>query len=646
MAEFTRKELLALTQDGLIQLANAGLVKRALREMESGKGPAISEDVEGCVVATYDDGTVTRLPRGKGPGDAHCTCPAGGICRHRVGLVLAYQQAASTEGRVQAGEEGEQLQAWDPAEITDEALDVMLAKSTRNELLSMQRQPLEVHVTPGVVPTARLPMATVRFLVPHDLAYARCDCVAGERCVHVALAVQAFRRARENGSTTVMLGGQSPVVDTAQALRDAVLALLARLVEEGVVGGMAPCAVTLEAARRSAEGTGATWLILALEALSQQIEAYAARSARYAEREVVSLVAELYARTHVQDDVLGGALGMGEALETAMGSTRLISLGGRVFAEGHGLRACVLLADTDTGTTLVLEKVFQPADQTRHLDPHKAAGLRFGPGILVGALAHGQLLTAVARRRADGLLTLGAGRGGKTALVPHAGDYGLGEPLLVSSLESLVGQVRASAPALLRPRHRVRDVHLFNIGEVLGQAFSAGEQCWQGAVGLADDGGVLYLERSHDAGAPGALENLFAAFSGRYGEIRQIAGPTRIEQGQVVCEPWVICADRMLVPDLDAVEDTVQPPPAGGGQTETDIIEDCRTWLAEALHQGRRNLARDHAERGQQLVRRLEETGYADSARRLGGLLAQARDPSWATAFGALAAWFVCLADE
>ena len=38
---------------------------------------------------------------------------------------------------------------------------------------------LAVELAWGTEPTARLPNATVRFLVPHDLAYARCDCAEG-----------------------------------------------------------------------------------------------------------------------------------------------------------------------------------------------------------------------------------------------------------------------------------------------------------------------------------------------------------------------------------------------------------------------------------------------------------------------------------
>src|SRR3954464_7007312 len=86
-----RPDLVALTDDGLVQLANAGLVKRGLRELADGKAPALSETPDGTIEARFTDGTVTRLAMGRAPGDATCSCPASGMCRHRIGLVLAYR---------------------------------------------------------------------------------------------------------------------------------------------------------------------------------------------------------------------------------------------------------------------------------------------------------------------------------------------------------------------------------------------------------------------------------------------------------------------------------------------------------------------------------------------------------------------------
>ncbi|WP_460021933.1 SWIM zinc finger family protein, partial [Methylobacterium phyllosphaerae] len=93
-----RPDLRALTDDGLVQLANAGLVKRALREVAAGQGPALAEAEDGTVEARFADGTVTRLGPGRPPGEASCTCPASGMCRHRVALVVAYRAAAVADG--------------------------------------------------------------------------------------------------------------------------------------------------------------------------------------------------------------------------------------------------------------------------------------------------------------------------------------------------------------------------------------------------------------------------------------------------------------------------------------------------------------------------------------------------------------------
>jgi hypothetical protein len=92
-----RADLAALTDDGLIQLSNAGLVKRALREQAEGKGPQITETPEGAVEATFSDGTLTRLGPGKTPAQADCACPSSGMCRHRVGLVVAYRAKHRSE---------------------------------------------------------------------------------------------------------------------------------------------------------------------------------------------------------------------------------------------------------------------------------------------------------------------------------------------------------------------------------------------------------------------------------------------------------------------------------------------------------------------------------------------------------------------
>ncbi|ARU04962.1 hypothetical protein CCO03_09960 [Comamonas serinivorans] len=312
-----REDLLELTPQALTALANAGFVKRAQREVAAGQLPTLSIDDQGVVTAVFDDGVETRFPPGVGLHDAHCNCPASGMCRHRVTLVLAWQAgfhtedeadssetpgtasavgAASTEapqpadapsaeagqggavagtaavnpgdadaggappaagaagakpasaglasaggkaaapvraaggearprearpGEARPGEarpgEARPGEAFSPADFDDAALTTALGATALAQATRFAAQQPTVRVQPwqgaDAPPLARLPMCTVRFFSRHNLQLARCDCVAGGRCAHVALAVWAFRQARPapgEGERVLTLRGPVP----------------------------------------------------------------------------------------------------------------------------------------------------------------------------------------------------------------------------------------------------------------------------------------------------------------------------------------------------------------------------------------------------------------------------------------------------
>ena len=94
-----REDLLELTPQALTALANAGFVKRAQREVAAGQLPTLTIDDQGVVTAQFDDGVETRFPPGVGLHDAPCNCPASGMCRHRVTLVLAWQAGFHATGQ-------------------------------------------------------------------------------------------------------------------------------------------------------------------------------------------------------------------------------------------------------------------------------------------------------------------------------------------------------------------------------------------------------------------------------------------------------------------------------------------------------------------------------------------------------------------
>ncbi|MFD0267230.1 hypothetical protein ACFVGY_11615, partial [Streptomyces sp. NPDC127106] len=94
-----RPDLLALTDDTLAALANRGLVKRAAKELAAGAGAVVGFAADGSLTGRYPDGTETVLPPGAGLDLGTCSCAAAGVCRHLLGLILAYRgQAAEGPG--------------------------------------------------------------------------------------------------------------------------------------------------------------------------------------------------------------------------------------------------------------------------------------------------------------------------------------------------------------------------------------------------------------------------------------------------------------------------------------------------------------------------------------------------------------------
>jgi hypothetical protein len=328
-----RADLLALTVDTLAELTNRGLVKRAVRELDRA-APVLVEDDDGSVRATYPDGVVTVLPVG-GLDRGSCGCGAVGVCRHIVGLVLTYQHQDAPAAPAPA---------WSPGQFTDEELlarigDRMMTAARRVEAAGYVAR---VHrATAGdPVPSVELPTATVRFLVPKDLGFARTDAVAGVRDDVLALAVWAFRAADtvapEDDDVQVQLGGSA--APTGGAGLDGAVALAALVLREGAVHVGAGLTTDVAVVRRELEAARMRWPLLAVDDVVTQLEAYRDRSARYRPEALADHLAEIVARHRAVTN--GGAalhsrvLGTDEASETPLRRARLDGLGARVSTIG------------------------------------------------------------------------------------------------------------------------------------------------------------------------------------------------------------------------------------------------------------------------------------------------------------------------
>jgi len=435
-----RQDLLQLTPEALAAVANVGLVKRARKELERSR-PTIAEDAAGVVTGTFPDGVTTTLPPGTRLADAPCSCGAVAVCRHRVALVLAYAAQQATPQP-----EAPPASFGSPGEITDEALTALLGRRALDKARRAGLQVVHVRRAEAGEP-ARVGLATctVRFLVPLDPTWARCDCAAAAACEHVALAVWAFRladrtRRGEAGELTLQLEPDDAPAQDGVPLGDAE-ALVRDVVVEGVATASPALAQRFARARQALECAGATWPASALEALEETLTAYRERAAGYRPAAVVELVVDVAARARAArgkgELPPAYVLGLGEAGATSLDQVRLVSLGARVEAEGDDRVASVLLTDPGTGDVLVLTRRFgfEPGQAE---DGPALAGRQVAPGCALGALGHGQLVSRVAKRGADRRLSFGAQRGGaRTSVTPQTGDAwgALPAPALVTDLK-------------------------------------------------------------------------------------------------------------------------------------------------------------------------------------------------------------------
>ncbi|MEV0562874.1 hypothetical protein [Dactylosporangium sp. NPDC050588] len=645
-----RADLLALTQESLAALTNRGLVKRATREVEQAP-PVIGEDPDGTVRGTYPDGPETALPQG-GLEKGSCTCGATGICRHIVGLVIAYQSG---------NEPTEDVTRWSPGVFTDEQLEARIGARQLNAARRAHRAGYvaRVHRPSAADPAPRVELgsATVRFLVPGDLGFVHTDAVAGVRDDVIALAVWAFqaadakaadakaadakdpkaadtkgaKAAAEAADTEAATGanadGQDVQVDvggpaTADTGTDASLDAAVHLAGEILLTGATHVgpglAATVAEVRQRLDRAGLRWPLLAVGDLEEQLAAYGQRATSYSHERLAGLVAELHARhravtsrRHALPAGPGAGLrarilGTREAAETPMRRARLDGLGCRLRTVGDETQVEIYFAHADSATVLVLRR------------PHREGGRV--AGATAAQLAGGTVVTESAVRSASRTVRLATSRVAKTTVTPSQGMWtALPDALVVRDLRELAAHLDGLPPRVVRPRVEAELVRVVEVAEVRSVHYSPGAQRLD-AVVAAPAGGVATITATHTAAAPGALDAIAAALRGPVRAVAGIVGRTR---GVITVEPlgFAVGDDAVVVPDLA---------PAGGFRVDGGPVLDedplrhavgaASALLAEVPHRGLRMLPPTFAGRLRDAEQTLLRVGLRRAAASVGAL--------------------------
>ena len=590
----SRKDLLALTPESVAALANLGLVKRAQREIAEGRGPKLEEGDDGTVTGTFDDGTVAKLLPGKTLKDSPCTCNAQTVCRHRVAVALAYKpwHASHLEGA--APPSSARVPAnWSPAEIDDAALEKALGARRLERARVATRGGLLVTVERDGIPTAKLPACTVRFLVPRDPAYAKCDCRdAQQGCEHVVLAVWAFREAasHEGSSVVVSLGAQSKKEE--RGLDDA-LEVARAILRAGVSHAPPSLGSLFAAARAKLDAAGFVWPLGAIEDLERATEAYAARSALYSSREVAEALAELEARARASrapaELPARYVLGQDEARTTALDKVRLVSLGARVSADGRVRFAHVYLADAKSAMVLVLEKRWDYEAGKEPEDGPALARRDVTSHVKLRDVAAGQLVSHTASRKANRELVVGRAIGVRNEVTSQTGDWStLPTPILVKDLEEHAKWRKTRPPRALRPRLLAENVHAIAVSAVDHVVYLPAEQ--ELLARLVDAAGnAFFVRATHRRVAPNAIDAIAAA----------LAKPVRFVAGELSRGPLgfeldplalAVGTDEVIAPDVAGpVAHGLDLPKANRRAASDPVaaaIDGAESVLAELAHVG------------------------------------------------------------
>ncbi len=618
-----RKDLLALTPEAIASLANVGLVKRAQRELAEGNSPTIALDRNETVVATFSDGAVAQLPQGKALKDSPCSCGALGLCRHRVAAALAYRAWHEAQGDLVPP--SSTRSSWSPGDTEDDALLEALGVRLFARAKDVLKRGLLVTVETGATPTAKLPSCTVRFLVPRNMTYAKCDCANAGACEHLALAVWAFRRSPQGG--VVSLGAAATETHDAHVL-DELFALVHDVLVPGIgTAHLSP--LRLANLRTRIEKDRMTWMLSLLVDLEMALEGYQKRSALHDTREIVNLITEITARIRAARAATcelppRHILGEDEAAETQLDHLRLVSFGVRLRADGRTRYADVFLADPDSALVLVLRKHWNFSTDAE-IEEGPSLSRRFVTArIALGSIAHGQVVSKAVSRKANRSIVIRASQTVQTSVTPQQGDWeSLPYPLLIKNLdehEKHLGRV----PALLRPRVLAENIHAIAVSRVRDVMYSASEQ--KVIAQLEDASGCPFsLVASHRRVAPHAIAAVATALEGT---VRFVAGELTRRNHEWQLDPLSIAADTLVVPDLAGPVALPHLPSFVSHAQPASVelaLNQAEAMLEDLCNSGLAAPPQVAVERITTLVQRLDDLGLVDLAVRFHALECQLR---------------------
>lgn len=529
-----REDLLSMNTEVLVALSNRGVVNRAMRDMAE-THPRV-EETENGIRAVFETGQTVELASGSSLTESSCTCGAKTMCRHRIGLVLAYQRGTP---------DVEPRPDWSPGEFTDDQLAQVLGRTALRKAHDHLAMGYTATVHRGSLenpePRVDLPHATVRFLVPHNLDHAHSSATRQTATATIVLAVWAARHADHTGEDVVHLGGDGPAATGRRAECVVALGVVASILDAGAAHLTESLRAELERGLARLRTDTATWITDATAELLETVDALEQRHTRFSRRRLCELVVEVHNRATLagrnEPPISREASGVDVTPETPIRRTIFTGLGARRSGTTEAPEIDTFLYDRSAQTISVW---------TREASTNLRSD---GPGTRTYLIASGNVIAESAVRLAGGRLRFS--RTGPKSLAPLPPDPGvwptLGDHLYITEFAILRRQLADRPPSFTQKRLLAPSVFVVAIAHVGTVDYSPGDQTLRAWVHDASgDRAIIETEHRHECA--GALDAVADALRHN---TSAVSGHVRLRDGELVVDPYALVSDgTILVPQL------------------------------------------------------------------------------------------------
>ncbi len=588
-----RIDLLALSIDDLELLSNRGIVKRARRELDENEfSYKLNESQQGDVTVTWSDDVICKLPFRKTLSDAQCTCAAAVLCGHIIRSVLAYQidraSAVVASADREDGKGGEAnltksrmpenassvspavgQATWDPGEISDEQLSMYCKASILAKARKLFDNGQVVELVRSVKPFARFHSLshTLKFLVPNDLRYTRCDCADHPPCIHAPLAIWAFRKLDKAKASGVVFTSVARDAIPLNAI-DAVEKLLIEIATLGISGVNQSIVGSIKRMSSQCLDEGLIWPSEILNELILEIERYQAKDARFSALHTAELIGELCIRLDaIRADT--GALpqmfirGSRADCAVEVSSKRMIGLGCGGSVNRNGVELVAYFQELSTGNILTVKREFETKSEKDITPFWKIANKPIVKAVNLEQLGSGQILA-----KGGKLSPSREWVPGRTPITVNRQMYKweqLKAPAFAENFYELRAVIAARSPSFLGPRHTSLSFYICAVEQATNAHFSEVEQLVE-ALLIDSQGRQARLISPYLSRCREGTEVLLHHLQEKGSYLRFVAGPVRVSGEMLIFQPVSLVFDD--------------------GQTRTLI----QPWIDRGLSNPKRNM--------------------------------------------------------